>query len=578
MGDLLRFDPIARRVGTEPARRKLDELLEADDGRARIRALDSVYLFGLLREVGLDDALPLLHEVSGEQAQALLDLDCWQGDEVSIERLEGWLAAHMQGGADHVEELHRHLDPELLGLLFKEKLRIYFYEDEDDAELIDHIQGPLESSPDGVYAIEMPDDAAEADFLRALLRQLYASDQDGTRQLLHHARWDLASQLQETAYQMRSGRLEQEGFLPPEEAVEIYAPVKPPRERAQAEHDLAAGAEPLALLVAEPVAVPVALADDLLHVTDMEAGTFAGCALRRAADKAGDLSRADQLLRQLQTLVNRVVVVERGRPGDPDDMRAAFARVHAMLNLGLQYLAERDPERAAALVEHWPLKRVFRTGFSLTASLANQARGLVEQGQLSLAEELPYSLCTAAEAELLEGLLESRPVRSLDEGLAFSTLDEVEAAATELAVLAYKVVWTFSLSGLTRDTLVDHLGQPGAGVLFEDVSFDALLATRAALAVLGERGWRLLGLDEVAWLVREHLPGGAPSDALATALATVAQPPHPAERSAGPMAARWVADMRTQLAEHYGGLTPEAFAAPELLPALWLWREDPVER
>jgi hypothetical protein len=511
----------------------------------------------------------VLHHLSGEQSQALIDLDCWEGDEVALDRLEGWLAAHLEGPQEHLDELHRHLDPELLGLLFREKLQVYFYEDEDDAELIDRLPDAIESSPDGVYAIVMPDDPREADLLRLLLRRLYASDQDAARQLLHHARWELSSTLLETAYQMRTGRLEQEGFLPPEEAVEIYAPVRPTVERAHAREDVAADAEPLALLVQKPVAVPVPVAQDLLRLTDDASPSFVGNALRQAADRAGDLTRADQLLLQLQVLAHRVVSVDRGRPGDPDDLRSAFRRVHGTLNLGLQYLAERDAERAATLVERWPLKRIFRTGFSLLASLAAQAHAL--RGRLSLVEELPFSLCNPSESALLEGLLEPRPVRSVDEELGFTTLEELETAAKTLAVLAYKAAWATGISGLTHDALAALVAQPGAGVPVEEVTFDALLATRAALDLLGEPAWRLLDLPEVARLTASHLPEGRVSEALATTLATVAQPPQSADPTAAPVASRWSRALRTQLAEEYGGLTPKAFETPELLPTLWLW-------
>lgn len=583
MGELLKFDPIAQRLATVPARDRMDALISAEDARERVQALDAFALYSLIREVGLGDALELVHLASAEQSQAFLDFDCWQRDHVDLDQLGDWLTILFQTDDESMAALHRELDPELLGYYLREHLKVYLYEDEEDADIIDALDGPVESSPDGVYAIVFPEDADIAAQARLILHRLYFDDHEEARRLLHAARWEMSSVLEENAYRVRAGRLEQYGFLPVEEAVEIYAAVKPAAERRAAEQALA---EPAADAVEVPAApragesaraeLPAGVARELEQVSS-EGGSFFGRAFRAALFGQPD-TVADGLVRQLATLVNTAVMADLVEPGDTDALPWVFRRAHGFLNLGLQYLTGASDDAARRLLLAWPLKRVLRTGYSLVARVAAQAAQLRVRGNLTLVDELPYSLCSDAESDLLDGLGQIRPLRSMTYSEGFEHLAEVEEAAASLALLAFKELWTFGWRQHHRDELAAlFFGPPSAAVPIESITFDSLLATHSAVACLSGAGhMRLLTAEELRLVVAEHITPYALSERFANALRDALRAPSAAAGEAtARLAERWYDQIVAALTEEYGRLDALAAAEITALSPLLVAEGDP---
>jgi hypothetical protein len=559
--------------------------LSADDPESEVRALDPIDLLGMVGELSDAQARPLLVLCSPEQAQALVDFHVWRRDRVDRSRLGEWLERLLELPLERLDERRRGLDSELVGLFLVENLQIYFREDEEDAETIDRIDEPVESTPDGYCALVMPSDETLARRIRRILQRLYAADPEAARQLLQWARWELPSQMEEEAYRVRSGRLEGHGFLPPEEAVEIYARTDPSRERERArrllaqtdvpELDTHPGLEPV---------LPRRVARHLLRVTS-PSGSFFGRALLHVCESGSGAARGDALLLQLGGLLNRALVADRGEPGDLDrnDRRdradALFSAVHGWLNLGLEYLADRELARAGQLLVAWPLKRVFQTGYNLAAALAHQARSLIERGNLTLVEELPDSLCQPEESELLAGLTRARPRRRMlpegGAGAPFESLAQLEQAAAVLTRLAYKELWTFAVDrdlGDRSALLAMLLGPPGAAMAIEAVTFDALLATGAALLSLGHPGGlRLLRPSEVVELCRDHVGEQALSKAFAAALRRVAATSHPAVAEVPTRVPEsWAGAVAAQLVAELGGLSREGGFEARLASTLLL--------
>jgi len=579
MGELLKFDPIARRLAALPARERMDQLLEAKDAKAAVHALDAFALYSLIQDVGVGEALELVHLASAEQSQAFIDFDCWKRDRLDYERLGEWLGTLFQSDDAKMDSLQRGLDPEVVGLYFRKHLQVFFYNDEEDAELIDTLDVPIESSPDGVYALIMPSDPDVAGRVRLALQRLYFADHEYARRLLHAARYEMDSPLLDTAYRVRSGRLQQYGFLPTEEAVGIYAPVDPAAERRRAVAVLDDDeAERITLRVDDSFELPSGVAQELERVAK-SSGTFFGRAFSSACD-AGGATTSDTLMRQVATLVNTSVMADLGEPGDTEALGWAFRRVHGNLNLGLEYLSRASDEGAAKLLERWPLSRILRAGYSLANSLAQQAKQLIERGNLSLVDELPFSLCDTGEGDLLGGLSAQRPLRSKTYSEGFESLAEIERAAAVIALLAYKELWTFGLRNHRREELAATLfGPPGSITPIEDVGFDALLATHAVVGINEPPGhFKLVDREAIRSLIAEHVSAEGLSDALSTSLQLAVAPAAGGDIEATRrLASLWVHAVERRLVEEYGHLQPSAADQTEFLPNLVLVRRPDEE-
>jgi hypothetical protein len=544
------------------------EILAADDPEAAVHQLEPITFYTLVREIGLSDAAPLVALSSTEQKQTAADLDCWLGDRVDLNRLALWLELFLAGSDEAITGLIKQFDNELIGLFLIENLRIFLVEDEDDAEALDWLPDPVESSPDGVFSLVMPDDPHIAQLIRHLLRRLYESDQDWTRQFLRDARHELRSNLEEEAFRVRSGRLEELGFLSTVESLEIYAPVNPSKERRRAQVE-AGTAELLKLRWSGRVELPGEAANALLQKSEND-GSALGRALRIACDRSGDLETADGFLLQVRSLAHRVVMADRLDPGDLDARVSAMTKVLSHLELGLTYLTADNAEMAADLIERWPLSRCFRVAANLIGALGKQARRLHDRGRLTLVKELPASLCSSRESALITGLTAPRPLRG--DGAEFESVAQLESAAQTIALIAYKELWTFGFSSRTPEELSALLlGPPGAHVAVDQVTFDALLATRAAnLMSASEEGIRLLAAEEVAALLDKHISKETLSEAFLEALDQASAPPEASRSESSRLATHWAASVAGAIVDEYGTLDPIALEEPHLLAPLLL--------
>ncbi|MCA9561999.1 MAG: hypothetical protein KC561_00855 [Myxococcales bacterium] len=566
MGDVVELDWLSKRLEVVPARTRMNELLSAPDPKEAVRSLTALELYTTVHEIGVTDATDLIHLASPEQTQAFLDFDCWDRDQLSMVRLSSWLQVLFQAEDDQIAELFEGLDPEVLGLFLKKHIKAYFYRDETDADIIDAIPDPIESSPDGVYAIVMPEDADLAAIIRLVIFRLYTTDMDRARQLLNQIRWDLESSIEEAAFQFRSARMQEHGFPSFEEAAGLFSSLNPAKQRRRAEA-LRDSGDTSIISPSANADVPPDMAGQLKRVA-RDSGSLFAQAFAKATE--ANVPLMDLLLRQLMTLGNASLSNHEGEPRDREAAREALSSVDDYLNLGLEYLTGRDLDFAATLVKQWPLRLIFQTGFSLTTTLRQQASQLVERGNLSLLEEQPFSLVESDDVDLLTGLRQRFPLFSADQERGFRELRQIEEAGARLARLAYKELWTFGTQSLTKAQIISVVEESTTPL--EDVTFDTLLATRAANALVEPNApFKPLSAEQIRTLVDVEINRDGLSDPLAETLEGVAQSPGIEQQEAvNPIIDRWIMDVSARLVEEFGHLHAIDSSDLRFLPPLVL--------
>ena len=556
-----------------PLEKRLDRLLSAANAKDLVREMDAFSLYNLVRDADESSARELVLLSSAEQSQAFLDFDCWNRDSLDLGRLGTWLGLLVQSDDEKMCELSSKLDPELLGRFFRSHIEVYFFQLEEDEAILDSTAALVESSPDGVYGIVMPADFDDAALVRLVIHRLYVADQDAARQLLHAARWELNSVLEENAYRVRCGRLEQFGFLPTEEAIGLYVLVDPKGEKRAAEKTLRTELEKTVDVDSgESTEDSSVLSGEISEILGPD-GSFFGRALRAAATTARDEHYAEGLARELVALINMSVAADLGDPSDRDLVSSAAGRVHGGLSIALEYLSDRDVERGASLLLRWPLKRLFSVGHSLVVSLSRQAQKLIKRENLSLVEELATSLCGTADGDLLDGLRQMRPHRSALHKGSFSRLSEVERATERLALVAYKELWTFGIRGHRKGELVQLLlGPPASVVPLDEVTFDSILVTAAVGQILhGTSALQLFSAADARTVLAEHVGPDGISDGLVEAISVVtASSEQNAGDSAKALAEGWATEIAVRLVEEYGHLDASGFDDLRFLPTLLL--------
>ncbi len=370
------------------AHRKRAEVLLADPkARQLIPTLPVQDLYYAIRELGFADAHELLQLASTEQVQGFLDIDGWHRDRMLPERLAPWLQTITELGPERVGKLVDRLEPETIHLYLLKRTRIYDLTLEEEPP--EEPEGPLWPTPDGHYAIEFlaPGDDAAAD--QRLVDALYRYDLELAQKVIMGAKFDLESDLEETAYRFRSARMADLGYVPFDEAMQIYRPI------ALDGSDLASFG-PTAPDDSERLP-PVLLRslDERLFLVRVLAEERVEAALER-------------LQAELLLLLNHALSADAVDPADLKAIEPVFLRTVGYLGLGLEHLGQRAPAAALARWKQYGTQQVFRVGFSLVRRLANLARTLVVEGKVRLAAGVlllddPYRA-------VVEELLRPRPL------------------------------------------------------------------------------------------------------------------------------------------------------------------------
>lgn len=433
-GNIIELTPFRADLARALTRRG-ERLLAAADLAEEVAALEPLEAYYIVRELGLDQALPILRELSHEQLQACLDLDCWNRYDFAASSLEEWLAPFASVDGETLAQTFLSLDYVLQLLFLTQSVTVY----DPDADQVPPEEEGRDTAramtPDGFYLLELKNpDLAPKVHPFALLDALYQFDPTATHRLLSEVRVDLPTQIEEEALRFRSGRLEDLGFATPSEAMSLFSrpPSREPMPRPR---------EPL--LDSAVTRLPSVYAAPLLETT----------LLQRALSLVIDPKNLSSLEQELIWTINSAIIAYGEKPQDIEHITALVARVRDTISLGLEVLAQEGPPcppdtaeaaaKAAELLESWPMSDLFRHGYGATMGLQKAVRQALTETGFAAWYNLADSEQSDEPADRLErafvaALLGRQPLRGgFDPGnaetvRAFAGLAEIAAARVRL--------------------------------------------------------------------------------------------------------------------------------------------------
>ncbi|MCP3142469.1 DUF6178 family protein [Pyxidicoccus xibeiensis] len=436
-------------------RQRVDALLEAPDARKLVRSLPPEDLYVTIQELGLADATELVQLASPAQFRAFVDLGGWQRDKLDPHAVLTWLRA-ARGGVDDAEEFLRKVhavDLEVVEYLLREFTEVHDLEENPDV----NPQGVTMETPEGRYLVEFKLEGVEMSAMRSLVNDLIAENPFEAVRLFEAVRWEIPSEMEESAFQFRRGRLLDLGFPSLEDAVALFSRVDVP---------------PAPDVTRAPGA---ALAATGGHVDYLEAA-FRGLTMLER-ENAED---------ELRGVANAALVAELADPGDLDATRRVGEMVRDYLSLGLEHLTAADPGRATDVLRDTPLRRVFQVGFTLTLQLKFRADRLVKAPGALLEGVL---MVLPEEAAAIEALRRKRPRRALRvdgaEPVPFRSLREVASSEALLARAEAQVALFHAVLGGSEASAREAVAR--FGVPLETLGLERLLAAVVAMAVLEGR-------------------------------------------------------------------------------------------
>ncbi len=429
---------------TRALARRGERLLAAPDLADEVAALEPLEAYYIVREIGLDQSLAILLQLSPEQLEACVDLDCWSRYDFAADSLDEWLSAFALAGPEALAQGFFALDYVVQLLFLAQTVTVYDPDmDEVPPQDEEDENAPVRAmTPDGFYLLELKSQLAFRTHPFTVLDALYQYDLTATHQLLSEVRVDLPSQIEEEALRFRNGRMQDIGFVTPEEADILFSRPgpQPPLARPQ-----------------QPQESPVTRVPSVYAVPFTDS-TLLQQALALISDQAG-LARLEQ---ELVWVINSAIIAYGEKTQDTKQITDIAERVRDTICLGLESLiARQEPQvppagpeavtRAADLLAARYMSDLFRHGFAATQGLQREVRQALQEP----AFRAWYHLADTEQSEesgdrlqraFVAGLLGRHPLRSgfdlahPEAVKAFACLADIDVAHLRLKQLVRQIL------------------------------------------------------------------------------------------------------------------------------------------
>ena len=426
---------------TRALTRRGERLLASADLAAAVAALEPLEAYYIVREIGLDQALPILLELTPEQLEACVDLDCWSRSDFAVDSLDEWLTAFALADPETLARAFSSLDYVVQLLFLAQTVTVY---DPDTDQVPPEDEGsdtPRATTPDGFYLLDLKTDLALKTHPFNLLDALYQYDPLAAHRLLSDVRVDLPTQIEEEALRFRNGRMQDIGFVPPEEAAVLFSrpAVRQPLPRPQRPIDSALTRLPS--VYAGPLRETTLLQQALSLITDQE--------------------RLSSLEQEIVWAINSAIIAYGEKTRDVKQITDIAERVRDTVSLGLESLLAEQEEggpldgaaaavNAADLLEVWCITDLFRHGFAATLGLHQEALQALSEPRFRAWYELTEANQSDESTDRLErafvtALLGRHPLRSgfdpakAEDVKAFASLADIDVAHVRLKRLVARI-------------------------------------------------------------------------------------------------------------------------------------------
>jgi hypothetical protein len=426
---------------TRALTRRGERILASNDLAHEVAALDPLEAYYIVREIGLDQALPILLELNPEQLEACVDLDCWNRYDFAPDSLDEWLSAFALEDPGTMARAFSSLDY-VVQLLFLAQTVTVYDPDTDEVPPEDEKKDtPRAMTPDGFYLLELKTDLALKTHPFTVLDALYQYDPAIAYRLLSDVRVDLPTQIEEEALRFRNGRMQDIGFAPPEEAAVLFSRpvIRQPLPRSLRQIDSAL------------TGIPSVYAGPLIETT----------LLQQALSLITDQERLSSLEQEIVWAINSAIIAYGEKTQDIRQITDIAERVRDTISLGMEsLLAEQEGNvqlddaaaaaKASDLLDVWCITDLFRHGFAATLGLQQEARKALLEPRFRSWYDMAEAQQSDEPGDRLErafvaALLGRHPLRSgfdpvkAEEAKAFANLAEIAAAHLRLQQLVAQI-------------------------------------------------------------------------------------------------------------------------------------------
>ena len=364
MQRVLQLQEKRRKILELPSEKALNRILNDSQPAALVHSFPEQDFYLLVNEIGPEDCLPLLSLATNKQWEHIIDLETWQKDRLDLKMVTRWLSLLLEA------------DPRrFIGWFLEEQLEfveLYLFRNLE-VRIREHDQDPSEFGDefftlDNTYYFKFIDLPAETEsekladaqrraLLERLTQSLAARDHHAFQSVLLEAAHIIPAETEEDCYRWRSLRLAEKGFLPFDEAVGIYQPLKPGELEKKGKKFI-----PRALDQISTLPVPIAPLRELKQDNPFT----------RALQKIEATNVLQLIQTEFANLCNQIVVADHRTIGEREQLQEIVKKASGYVSIGLERMLknkEVDPAQSAALITRYALQDIFRAGFGAALKL-----------------------------------------------------------------------------------------------------------------------------------------------------------------------------------------------------------------
>ena len=393
-----------------PPEKALDRILDYPQPAALVHSFPEEDLYFLIHDIGPEDALPLLSLASHRQVDFILDMEIWEKDRASNSSLTRWFGLMLSADPQRFIKwltqekttllaffLYHHIeirirehdqDPSDFGEDFHTFDDVYYYRILPD--ITDLVVDGAKESVDGIT------EEFRKTVIHSLVRGLAGQDHTTFQGILLESATLLPAESEEEAYRWRNVRLAEKGFLPFDEAVELYQPMSSEnlinRAKAIKKHPYHQGTH---------------LPTPLTPINMLEKNNpFSEALIELSLN-----DRFNDIQGEFASLCNQAIIADQKIVRSKEDLHPVVKKVLGYINIALDHIVldKSTGTDAKELLLAYPLSHIFKVGYGLALSLKWQAQKWVNNSWFST-QGLSLTFWGEEWMGVLGGLLIKKPL------------------------------------------------------------------------------------------------------------------------------------------------------------------------
>ena len=470
---------LRRTALTLPAEKAMDVILNYRQPAALVHSIPETDLYFLIQDIGPEDSMPLLALASNAQWDFMLDMGVWKGDRIETRSLTRWLNLRFLADPDRFIRWFQNEETEFIEWYLFRNIQIRVQEpDEEPADIPDAFMtidnmvyfrflpesGDMTSSQDEADASDT--DEERYTFITQFLKKLYFEDPVQYQNVMLETRTILSAETEEEAWRVRNIRMAEKGFLPFDEAIGVYQPLKPDA-------------------IPKRIISKKRTGDPHLPVPAYASGRMETDNVFVRSLKTLEQDRVlPEIQTELASLINQLVVADQKTIASKADIEEVAKKAVGYLSIGLERLSAKpmDVVRSASLIRSRLLSGIFRVGYGTALELKWQAQGWLKESWF-MSNKLPLGFWGETWLGVLGGLLIKKPLffDNYQTGVLyreFRSLEDIQSTQ----ILLDQIIRFDQLLGAMTDDLTHFLQYAPSRQI---VSYKNLILTRWAQCHIG---------------------------------------------------------------------------------------------